>query len=108
MRPVVLSTLGTAGKIRAGKNDCNAGPCLADVAVLRELCKGEPLPVSELAKRLNRQPTAISKHLTFLRTTGVAVQGFGRLYRIAPTFQPAPGSPVLDLGDLTLRLSPPA
>lgn len=78
------------------------------IAVLRELCKGEPLPVSELAKRLNRQPTAISKHLTMLRTTGVAVQGFGRLYRIAPALQPAPGSPVLDLGDLTLRLSPPA
>ena len=77
------------------------------VAILRELCKGEPLPVSELAKRLTRQPTAISKHLTLLRTTGVAVQGFGRLYRIAPAFQPPPGSPILDLGDLTLRLSPP-
>lgn len=78
------------------------------VAVLRELCKGEPLPVSELARRLGRAPTAISKHLALLRKTGVTVQGFGRLYRIAPAFQPAPDSQVLDFGELTLRLTPPA
>ena len=74
------------------------------IGILRELCRGEPLPVSELARRLKRQPTAMSKHLSLLLTTGVAVQGFGRLYRIAPAFQPAPGSGVLDLGQLALRL----
>lgn len=78
------------------------------ITIIRELCKGEPLPVSEIARRLGRAPTAISKHLSLLRSTGIAVQGFGRLYRIAPAFRPTPTSPTLDLGDLTLRLTPPA
>lgn len=74
------------------------------IAVLRELAKGEPLPVSELARRLGRAPTAISKHLTLLRKTGVAVQGFGRLYRLAPAFGPT-ASAVLDFGQLVLKLA---
>ena len=75
------------------------------IAILRELCRGEPLPVSEIARRLWRAPTAMSKHLALLRRTGVAVQGFGRLYRMAPALQPPPGATALDLGELTLKLS---
>jgi hypothetical protein len=35
---------------------------------------------------------------------GVVLQGRGKLYRLAPGFQPQPGQRVLDFGHCVLRL----
>lgn len=75
--------------------------------LLRELAKGEALPIHELAKRLGRTREGISKHLAVMRRVGVAVQGFGRLYSLTPALRPAPGATVLDFGHCTLRLDAP-
>ena len=75
--------------------------------VLRELAKGEPLPVHELARRLGRSTDSISKHLAVRRRVGGAVVGFGRLYALAPAFRPAPGTAVIDFGPCVVRLDSP-
>ena len=72
--------------------------------LLRELSKGEPLPIQELARRTGRSSDAISKHMAVLRRLGVAVVGFGRLYSLAPTFRPAPGTNTIDFGYCTVHL----
>ena len=75
--------------------------------LLRELAKGEALPVGELARRLGRNRDAISKHLGVMRRVGVAAAGFGRLYSLVPAFRPAAGTAVLDFGHCTVRLDTP-
>jgi DNA-binding transcriptional ArsR family regulator len=75
--------------------------------LLRELAKGQALPVNELGQRLGRSPEAISKHLAVMRRLGVAEAGFGRLYSLSPSFRPEPGAAVLDFGHCTVRLDTP-
>ena len=41
--------------------------------IIRELTKGQALPVMELARRVGRTPAMTSKHLAWLRTRGVVV-----------------------------------
>lgn len=75
--------------------------------ILRELAKGEALPVQELARRLGVGPSLISSHVGVLRTAGLAVVGYGRLYSLAAALRPAPGSATIDLGYCILRLDQP-
>ena len=72
--------------------------------ILAELSLGEPRMVVELARKLGRTPTNISKHLTVLRDAGLVVAGSGRLYRIADAFRPATGQREIDFGVCLLRL----
>jgi len=75
--------------------------------IIRELCRGEPLPVAEVARRLEVSGDVASKHLAILREQGVAEPAYGSLTRIAPAFQPKPGETVLDLGHCVIRLDTP-
>jgi DNA-binding transcriptional ArsR family regulator len=72
--------------------------------ILRELAKGEPLPVKELAGRTGRSSDVAQKHLAMLKEAKIVVQGYGRHYKLAPGIQPDPGSAVLDLGHCVIRL----
>ena len=76
-------------------------------ALLRELAKGEPLPVQELARRVGCSEDMGSKHMAVLRAAGIVSTGFGRLYQLAPAWRPAPGATTLDLGHFLLKLDPP-
>ena len=76
-------------------------------SLIRVLCQGEALPVQELARRVGRPPKIVSKHLAMLRETGVIVNCYGRLYRMAPTLQPKPGERLLDLGHCIMKLDTP-
>jgi DNA-binding transcriptional ArsR family regulator len=78
------------------------------VGALRELAKGQALPVGELARRLGFSSNAMSKQMALLEKTGAVQRIYGRLYTLAPDLRPAPGVAVLDLGDLVLKLSPAA
>lgn len=78
------------------------------IGILRELCKGQALPVGELARRLGCTANAMSKQMAQVETTGLAVQTYGRLYVMAPHLLPPAGATVLDLGQLVLKLTPPA
>ena len=75
--------------------------------ILRELAKGEALPVQELARRAGSTPNMTSKHMAVLREAGVVVSGYGQLYQLAPGLRPAPGARMLDLGHCHLRLDAP-
>ena len=76
------------------------------VAILRELARGEPLPVNEIARRLGRKPAMVSNHLATLRTYAVVQMVYDRFYRLAPAYAPAPGASGLEFGDFLLRLPP--
>lgn len=73
-------------------------------AILAELADGEPLMVKEIAQRLGRKPSIVSKHLAVLRAAGAVVQGRGRLYQIPPHFRIAPDQRHVDFGHCLLRL----
>ena len=76
------------------------------VAILRELARGEPLPVNEIARRLGRKPAMVSNHLATLRTYAVVQMVYDRFYRLAPAYAPAPGASGIEFGDFLLRLPP--
>ena len=75
--------------------------------IIRELCRGEPLPVQEVARRLDANPEIISKHLGVLRAQGLAEYCYGSLNRIPAALRPQPGANVLDLGHCVIRLDTP-
>ena len=75
--------------------------------VFRELAKGEPLPVQELARRAGKSPAVMSKHMRMIRRAGLAVTGYGRLYRLAPGVRVDVEARVIDLGHCLLRLDTP-
>ena len=75
--------------------------------ILRELAKGEALPVQVLAGRAGSTPNLTSKHMSVLRKAGMVVVGYGRLYQLVPEMRPAPGAMHLDLGHCHLRLDTP-
>jgi DNA-binding transcriptional ArsR family regulator len=70
--------------------------------ILRELAKGEPLPVHEIARRMRFSPTSISKHLAILFDSGVVRRGYGCLYSIEPAFL-VPGERAMDFGNVLIR-----
>ena len=78
------------------------------IHILQELSRGQALPVGELARRCGCTSNAMSKQLALIWKTGVIVQTYGRLYALAPGFLPPAGATVLDLGQLVLKLPPPA
>ncbi len=71
-------------------------------AILRELAAGEPRMVVEMARKIGKSPTLISKHLGVLRQTGM-VGLRQRLHFIPPQFLPEPGRRVADFGRCLLR-----
>src|ERR1017187_2253646 len=73
-------------------------------AILAELSAGEPLMVKEIAQRLRRSPSLVSKHLAVLRRAGAVVSGRGRLYQIPSHFLAAPDKRHVDFGHCLLRL----
>jgi DNA-binding transcriptional ArsR family regulator len=73
-------------------------------AILSELSAGEPLMVKELAERLKRSSTVISKHMAVLRRAGVVVIGRGGLYQIPANFLASTEKRHVDFGHCLLRL----
>jgi biotin operon repressor len=72
--------------------------------MLRALCAGEAMSVTELAEVIGCSVDMSSKHLKTLKTAGLVVQKRNRLYAITPACQPVPGEPLLDYGHCVLRL----
>ena len=72
--------------------------------ILRELAKGEALPVKELAVRARCPAASVSKHMALMKKAGVVVVGYGRLYKLAPGVQPDAEGRRLDLGHCVLKL----
>jgi DNA-binding IclR family transcriptional regulator len=70
--------------------------------IFRELMKGKPLPVSELAKRTGLSRVNTSKHVISMERRGFLIRGFGGLYDIPAQFL-VPGENVLDFGAVLLR-----
>lgn len=75
---------------------------------LRELARGEALPVAELARRTGITPNLASKHLMVLRELKLVEQVYARLYRLASTLRVDASAGLLDLGFCLLRLDPPS
>lgn len=69
--------------------------------ILRELMKGQPLPVCEIAARLRVSETSISKHVAVLLASGIVQRPYG-LYAIEPRFL-VPGERSLDFGSILIR-----
>jgi predicted transcriptional regulator len=65
-------------------------------AILAELASGEPRMVKEIAQKLRRSPTLVSKHMAVLRRAGV--------YQIPKHFVVAPDKRHIDYGHCLLRL----
>lgn len=70
--------------------------------ILRELAKGESLPVGEIARRLGATPGGISKHFAVLADSGIVRPTYGWHYAIDPRFR-VPGEAAIDIGHALLR-----
>ena len=70
--------------------------------ILRELAKGESLPVCEIAARLGATPAGISKHFAVLNASGIVRRTYGGNYDIDPRFR-VPGQLAIDIGHALLR-----
>lgn len=73
-------------------------------AILAELSSGEPRMVKEIAQKLGRSPSIISKHLAMLQRANMVVTGRGRLWQIPAQFVAAPDQREVDFGYCRLRL----
>jgi len=71
--------------------------------ILSELSSGQALMVKEIAGKVGRKPTVISKHLLVLRQAGIVVQE-RRLYRIPSGFIASSDKRHLELGHCLIRL----
>ena len=80
--------------------------------ILRELARGSPLPVKELARRLKRPPDVTSKHLKVLRDARILClvrpageDGRKQIHELPALFRTrdAAGMPLVDLGAVVLR-----
>ena len=77
-------------------------------AILQALCD-EPMGSSGLVGVVGGTTSTVAKHMNKLMAAGICVRGKGQFYKIAPQFQPAPGTPrVLDFGHCIIRLDLPA
>ena len=72
------------------------------MAILRALCN-EPMGSSGLIEVVGGNTSTVAKHMNKLMAAGVCVRGKGQFYKIAPQFQPAPGSYTLDFGHCIIR-----
>ncbi|MBI5683847.1 MAG: helix-turn-helix transcriptional regulator [Verrucomicrobia bacterium] len=75
--------------------------------LLRELCKGEMLPSSDLAKRVGCSTDMVFSHMLVFRKLGLTVQRYRGFYEIAPAFRPAAGATTIDLGHCVVKLDTP-
>lgn len=75
--------------------------------LLREMAKGESLPMQVLAQRIGRSPEVTAKHVAVMRRMGVALVGYGRLNSLAPAYRPPAGGTTIDFGHCVLRLDSP-
>ena len=73
-------------------------------AILTELASGEPRMVKEIALKLRRSPSLVSKHLAVLRRAGVVEIGRAGVYQIPKYFTVAPEKRHLDFGHCLLRM----
>lgn len=73
-------------------------------AILTELASGEPRMVKEIALKLKKSPTLVSKHLAVLRKAGVVEIGRAGVYQIPKYFVVAPDQRHIDFGHCLLRL----
>ena len=73
--------------------------------LLAILADGQGYGVKDLADLLGITYPATFQNVLLLREAGIIVMGRGRLYRIAPQYQPEPGKPVLEFGHCLLRLN---
>src|SRR5687768_16780072 len=71
--------------------------------ILRELLKGEALPVKELGLRIGLPMTNTSKHVQNLVRAGLVEQTFNRAYRVPRRFLTSEPD-TLDLGVMVLRI----
>ena len=76
-------------------------------AILRELAKGEPLPIYLLASIIRISESSTSKHMAVIRNAGVAISGLGNLYTLAPAYRADPETQEIDFGHCVVRPSPP-
>jgi DNA-binding transcriptional ArsR family regulator len=72
--------------------------------MLRALCAGEGMTVTELAEVIGCSVDMSSKHLKMLNAAGLVVRKRNRLYTLTPAYKPVPGEPLLDFGHCVLRL----
>jgi DNA-binding transcriptional ArsR family regulator len=72
--------------------------------ILRELAKGQALPVQELGRRVGCSAAQASKHMALLREEGLVVAGFGRLYSFSPAVRVLAEEKLIDLGHCLLRM----
>jgi DNA-binding transcriptional ArsR family regulator len=72
--------------------------------MLRALCAGEGMTVTQLADDLGISVDMSSKHLKVLKDAGLIERKRNRLYALVSTYQLAPGETMLDLGHCVLRL----
>jgi DNA-binding transcriptional ArsR family regulator len=73
-------------------------------AILAELASGEPRMVKEIALKLKKSPTLISKHMAVLRAAGAVEIGRAGVYQIPKHFVVAPDKRHVDFGHCLLRL----
>jgi DNA-binding transcriptional ArsR family regulator len=73
-------------------------------AILTELGSGEPRMVKEIALKLRKSPTLVSKHLAVLRRAGVVEVGRAGVYQIPKHFVVAADKRHIDFGHCLLRL----
>ena len=72
--------------------------------ILAELSAGQPLMVVEIAERIGRKASLVSKHIGVLRRAGLVFAGRSRLYQIPKQYLPAPGQRVVDYGHCLPRM----
>ena len=72
--------------------------------MLRALCSGEGMTVTELAEVAGCSVDMSSKNLMTLKAAGLVIRKHNRLYYLTPGYQPVPGEPLLDYGHYILRL----
>ncbi|HUB86507.1 MAG TPA: metalloregulator ArsR/SmtB family transcription factor [Verrucomicrobiae bacterium] len=72
--------------------------------ILRALCTGEAMTVTQLADDLGISVDMSSKHLKVLKNAGLIERKRNRLYTLTAAYQLAPGEPLLDFGHCVLRL----
>lgn len=76
--------------------------------ILREYAQQrQPMAPMDISRAVGITKNAAQKHLADMRELGALVQGFGRLYALAPQWMPPPGSLHLDFGFCLLRLDMP-
>jgi DNA-binding transcriptional ArsR family regulator len=73
-------------------------------AILTELASGEPRMVKEIALKLRKSPTLVSKHMAVLRRAGAVEIGRAGVYQIPKHFVVAPDKRHIDFGHCLLRM----